>query len=59
LIRLTVLDNGIGFYQTKLDYENTGIGLHGMAERAKMMNGTLELQSEENKGLRLIVDIKI
>jgi signal transduction histidine kinase/ligand-binding sensor domain-containing protein len=59
LIRLTVSDNGIGFYQTKLDYENIGIGLHGMAERTKMMNGTLELQSEENKGLRLIVDIKI
>jgi signal transduction histidine kinase/streptogramin lyase len=58
-IRLTVSDNGVGFYQTNLDYERIGIGLHGMAERAKMINGTFSLESNENKGVKIIVEIEI
>jgi signal transduction histidine kinase/ligand-binding sensor domain-containing protein len=58
LIKLIVSDNGIGFYQTG-DNDNFGFGLHGMAERAKMLKGTFTVKSNQNKGAEIIMEIKI
>lgn len=58
LIKLIVSDNGIGFYQTG-DNDNFGFGLHGMAERAKMLKGTFTVKSNQNKGTEIIMEIKI
>jgi signal transduction histidine kinase/ligand-binding sensor domain-containing protein len=57
-IKLRVSDNGIGFYQTG-DNDNFGFGLHTMAERAKMLNGIFVIQSNQNKGTEIILEIEI
>ncbi len=65
-IQLSVKDNGIGIQKDQLPfitdrfyqadhhltrkYEGTGIGLSLVNELVKLMNGTLEIKSEEGKG---------
>jgi signal transduction histidine kinase len=58
LIKLSVSDNGIGFYQSS-DNDNFGFGLHGMTERAKMLNGGFIIQSNQNKGTEITIEIEI
>ena len=52
-LSLTVRDQGIGFAvakaQQRVGYE-VGIGLHGMAERLHLIDGTLEIQSAPGQG---------
>jgi signal transduction histidine kinase/ligand-binding sensor domain-containing protein len=59
LIKLRVLDNGIGVYTNNYEYENFGIGLHGIAERAKMLGGNFVYESVETKGTKLKIDIEL
>lgn len=47
---ITATDNGVGFIHNQ-DY--SGIGLKNMKTRAKLINTTLELTSEKNKGTTL------
>jgi signal transduction histidine kinase len=47
---LSLADNGIGF---DLEDHKAGNGLINMRERAKTINGKLDIHSEVNKGTRI------
>jgi len=55
-IRMRIKDNGKGFDIKEPFGENmngSGIGLFGMKERVSLLNGSLRIHSEENKGSEL------
>jgi signal transduction histidine kinase/ligand-binding sensor domain-containing protein len=56
---LTIRDNGRGFPSTGRDAPlgHGGFGLTGMAERAKLLGGELQLQSEPGRGTLVTVAI--
>jgi signal transduction histidine kinase len=54
---LTVEDNGIGFSKrevAKAPLEQRGIGMTVMAERVKMLDGTIEVTTAHGKGTRVV-----
>lgn len=53
---LTVKDDGRGFDPLDVD-EKHGLGLNGMAERVKILGGTLTIESEEGHGTTVVVEI--
>jgi len=55
-IVLTIRDDGHGFDREKVD-GNHGLGLNGIAERTKILGGTLSIDSEIGKGTTTVVDI--
>jgi two-component system sensor histidine kinase DegS len=61
-VRLTVDDEGQGFdLKTIKDLEHDlqGIGLVSIQEWIVSMDGTMEIESEEGKGCRVILDIPV
>ncbi|MGZ5302208.1 MAG: response regulator [Actinomycetota bacterium] len=54
-VTLLVQDDGAGFDRTQIeqDGEQQGLGLGGMAERARLLGGTLELDSTPGWGTRI------
>ena len=59
-VRLTVTDNGKGFEAPKLlsDLGNAGtLGLIGIQERTKLLDGTLSISSQPGQGTTLVVVI--
>ncbi len=61
-VRITVSDNGQGFDLPDRtgDLATTGkLGLIGMHERARLVNGTLTVHSEPGKGTAIIVDVPV
>jgi signal transduction histidine kinase/streptogramin lyase len=54
-LTLTIADNGVGFDRQKV---KKGLGLKGIAERSRMVGGTLTIESGLGTGaeLRLVVD---
>jgi signal transduction histidine kinase len=55
-IRIMISDNGIGFHQDKSSV-NPHFGLMNMRERIQNFNGTFKIETEEDKGSILIVEI--
>lgn len=55
---LTVRDNGKGFEREKAAGRH-GLGLNGIAERAKILGGTLTIESEIGKGTTVMVNVPI
>ncbi len=55
-LRMTVLDNGIGF---TIDSAKEGIGLTNMKRRAELVGGKLEIESSPGNGCKIIVDIPL
>ena len=53
-VRFSLLDNGRGFPKTNWK-SNGSLGLESIAERAKFLGGTFEIQSAPGKGTRLTV----
>lgn len=53
---LTIEDNGIGFDILKLN--NNGIGLSNIEKRSQMINATVNIESELNKGTAITFIIK-
>ena len=49
-IVLIVEDNGIGFDPREKANRNKGLGLVGMGERAALIGGSVEIESEDGKG---------
>ena len=47
-------DDGIGF---KEHYKKSGIGLHNIKERISLFNGDLNIESIENKGTTVLINI--
>lgn len=52
-IHLTIEDNGIGFDSTKVVY---GLGIHNIKNRSALINGSVEVLSEEGKGTTITVE---
>jgi signal transduction histidine kinase len=58
VVIVEIQDNGVGFNigAVDSDYENRGsLGMVNMRERAEMLNGLLQIDSEEGKGTRIRV----
>lgn len=61
-IKATIIDNGSGFdYEALLKNpgEGRGLGVAGMQERALLLNGTLQIDSEMGKGTKVVVYIPL
>ena len=59
---MTVKDNGKGFEvpQQIEDLASIGrLGIIGMAERARLLNGTLEITSDPGKGTEVITRLPL
>lgn len=54
-LQITISDNGKGFNTNELHF---GFGLTQIKARIKSMNGKLKIKSEENKGTKIIIDLK-
>ena len=57
-ISLMLRDNGVGFDLSK-NYASNGIGILSMKERARMLNGTLEIRSAPMKGTEITLTIPL
>jgi signal transduction histidine kinase len=55
-IHLTVRDEGAGFDLEQV-LRGRGIGLISMRERARLVNGTISIQSKPNRGTTIEVDV--
>jgi signal transduction histidine kinase len=58
VVIVEIQDDGVGFNigAVDSDYENRGsLGMVNMRERAEMLNGALQIDSEEGKGTRIRV----
>jgi two-component system sensor histidine kinase UhpB len=61
-VRLQVKDNGRGFEAARVMKNLNGrqsLGLHGMAERASLLGGTLEIESKPGQGTQITVEIPL
>jgi signal transduction histidine kinase len=57
-IRLEVHDEGVGIPRERLAEEgNLGVGVQGIQERVRQLEGHLEITSEEGKGTSVIVSL--
>jgi signal transduction histidine kinase len=59
-IRLIIEDNGVGFDpDSRTDEGRPGLGLSGMRERLRLVDGTLELETASGTGTTLFVQVPI
>lgn len=58
-IVLIIEDDGVGFNVEKKLKEKKGLGLVGMDERAKLLGGSLEIESSKGKGTTVFARIPI
>jgi PAS domain S-box-containing protein len=58
ILTLEVADNGLGFNSLDLS-DSEGLGVAGMRERAALINGTLEVYSQPEKGTRVYFKVPI
>ncbi len=58
ILKLTVLDNGCGFYTPEMP-ESEGLGIAGMRERAGLVGGILEVESLPGEGTRVYFELMI
>jgi PAS domain S-box-containing protein len=57
-VRLRVADDGVGFSPTELK-SRRGLGLTSLAERVRMLNGHLKIQSAPGQGTQLDIELPI
>jgi signal transduction histidine kinase len=57
-LRLSVCDEGNGF-DTKEMRNKVGLGIPSMGERARLLGGHFEIQSEPGKGTRIEVSVPL
>jgi signal transduction histidine kinase len=55
---LTIKDNGRGFEREKIEAKS-GMGLNGIAERAKILGGSLSIDSVTGVGTSISVEIPL
>jgi signal transduction histidine kinase len=56
-IRLSVADNGAGFWADIAKKKPMSFGLAGMRERAALIGGTLDVRSAPGKGVRVLLEL--
>jgi PAS domain S-box-containing protein len=57
-LRLTICDSGVGMTSQR-EIGTTGLGLISIKERARLVNGAVEIHSEANRGTTLTLEIPI
>ncbi len=58
LVRIVVADDGCGFdVDTAFSSPGNSVGLVGLQERARLLNGRMDIWSERGKGTRLTVEM--
>lgn len=57
-IKVEIKDNGKGFNVTEME-NSSGLGLKLVRERAQLLNGSLEINSSENEGTRILLSIPV
>lgn len=57
LLHLTVTDNGVGFNADAKLAQQGGLGLLNMQKRVGLLNGSMQVHSEENKGTTITFSI--
>lgn len=58
-INIMVEDNGKGFNPTQITKTNAGMGIRSIDKRVEHLDGQLTIESEENKGTTVIIDVPI
>jgi signal transduction histidine kinase/ligand-binding sensor domain-containing protein len=60
-VRVTILDRGRGFqlHRDSRGQPTAGFGLSGMAERARILNGSFEVRSAPGEGVRIEVAVPV
>ncbi len=59
-VSLIVEDDGVGFDVQQVFWdEDKGLGLIGMRERAALVGGTIEIESQPNDGATVVVRIPL
>lgn len=58
VLKLDYLDDGIGFNQSVLEISRQGMGFSNIQSRVKSLNGTIEIYSMPDEGLRVNVTIE-
>lgn len=56
-LKMTCLDNGVGFDLQRMKPEDFGSGLNNISQRAELLGANLILTSEVNKGTKVIVEL--
>jgi PAS domain S-box-containing protein len=57
-IQMMVIDNGVGF-APQMQSKPGSFGLFGLGERAQHLGGTVAVESEPNKGTRIVVQLPL
>ncbi|QAT67950.1 histidine kinase [Bacillus glycinifermentans] len=52
-------DDGIGFDQDKLYQNSSSMGLSGIRERVRALNGKLDIKTAEGKGFKVIIEMEL
>jgi len=58
-IALDYLDDGIGFDIEVAEYSDKGMGFSNIKSRIKSLNGTFEIYTKQNEGVRVNVIINL
>jgi signal transduction histidine kinase len=62
VVRMRIQDDGIGFQAPKLTDDlraEDGLGLIGMHERVRLLGGSLQIESERNRGTTVMAEVPI
>ena len=59
-ISVKISDDGIGFVSNDEEFteKRVGFGLKGIEERVRMLNGKLEIQSKNDVGTTILIDLQ-
>jgi signal transduction histidine kinase len=58
-LNIDVEDNGTGFDVSREQAQKArGVGLHGIAERTRLIGGTMRVESSPGKGTRILITIR-
>ncbi len=58
ILQLKVIDNGIGITQEQINSRRS-LGIIGIRERAKQINGKLDIHTQKNKGTEIMVTVPL
>lgn len=59
LLKVTYIDDGIGFDPDTIELEQKGMGYSNIKSRIRSLNGTFQIFSQPNEGLHVEIGIKI
>ena len=58
-VNINITDNGKGYDHRLINKEKKGLGLVGMKERVRHMNGSFKIRSFPGKGTRILIKIAV